>query len=104
VSAAGERDDLARWLANFATAHAKREDPRVEVELGTPEPGHDVFHLRLRLGALREPAPPAAPLPLPRDEVERGHGRLDWCQALAARLREAARRLGAAGQGTARSA
>ena len=34
----GDYDEVARWLSNFVTSHAKRENPRVEavVEAGLP--------------------------------------------------------------------
>ena len=31
----GSYDDVSRWLGNFLTVHAKREDPRMEVVLDT---------------------------------------------------------------------
>ena len=31
----GSYDDVSRWLRNFLTAHAKREDPRMEIVLET---------------------------------------------------------------------
>ncbi|MGH7375486.1 MAG: hypothetical protein ACREJY_14790, partial [Candidatus Rokuibacteriota bacterium] len=56
----GEYDEVGRWLRNFVTAHAKRENLRVEavVETGGPREGRS-FGVRLRLGDGLRPAPPA---------------------------------------------
>ena len=89
----GSYDDVSRWLRNFLTAHAKREDPRLEIVLET---GGDLegqgYRARVRSGdRLGEP------MNLDYREVADNRGTLAWCAALAARIRELARPLLAAG-------
>ena len=89
----GSYDDVSRWLRNFLTAHAKREDPRLEIVLET---GGDLegqgYRARVRSGdRLGEP------LMLDYREVADNRGTLAWCTALAARIRGLARPLLAAG-------
>ena len=94
----GSYDDVSRWLKNFLTVHAKREDPRMEVVLDT---GGDLegqaYRARVqfadRLGE---------PMTLEYREVADSRGTLAWCAALAARVRGLARSL--LGAGSARDA
>jgi hypothetical protein len=86
--------EVARWLENFATSHAKRGNPRIEaiVEWGDDREGRS-YGLRLTLdGATRPPAG------LPRVELDytdvaAGRTRFAWCEALARRIRDEASRL-----------
>jgi|SRR6267142_3778793 hypothetical protein len=85
----GSYDDVSRWLRNFLTVHAKREDPRMEIVL---EAGGDLegrgYRARVRFGdRLSEP------LTFDYREVADSRGTLAWCAALAARVRELARSL-----------
>jgi hypothetical protein len=95
----GSYDDVARWLWNFAEAHAKRESPRVEAVADTSGAREGVsFGLRLRLG---QALAPSTPLELPYEDVREGRGNIAWCQALAGRVRGLARELLAAERRTA---
>ena len=85
----GSYDEVARWLWNFLIAHAKRVDPRVEVELeaGDAREGKS-YGARLRLGPEVSPA-----VEFDYREVADNRGSLAWCSALADRTRELARAL-----------
>jgi hypothetical protein len=101
----GEYDEVARWLRNFVTAHAKRENPRVEAVLETEGAREgQSFGVRVRLGEALRPAPPASPLELGFPEVAGQRGSLAWCSELAGRVRALARELAPAGSGSVRSA
>jgi hypothetical protein len=89
----GDYGEVARWLANFVTSHAKRESPRVEAVVDAEgERENRSYGVRLRLGARVLPPPGAPPL------------ELDFADALARRVRELARRLIAEERGARRSA
>jgi hypothetical protein len=85
----GSYDEVARWLHNFLTSHAKREVWRAEVELesGDEREGASYF-ARVRLddavGGLGE---------LDYRTVADRRGELAWCLELAARTRQAVRDL-----------
>ena len=72
----GSYDDVARWLHNFLTSHAKREDPRIEVEMGAERESDYVA--TLRLGERR-----SRPIQLTYREVADNRGTLAWCTILA---------------------
>ena len=101
----GDYDEVARWLSNFVTSHAKRENPRVEavVEAGGRREGES-YGVRLRLGEALRPPAGGAPIELTYDEVARNRGNLAWCAALANRIRALARELSLADIGSQRSA
>jgi hypothetical protein len=89
VFSGGTYEEVARWLSNFATSHAKREDPRVEAEVddhGAREGQSYGVRLRLdgRLSAFVELSYP---------EVAQNRGSLAWCSAQADRIRHLAREL-----------
>jgi hypothetical protein len=88
----GSYDEVARWLWNFLTAHAKREDLRAEIELeaGEAREGKS-YAARVRLGERV-----SVPLELEYADVAAHRGELQWCATLAARVREVVRDLGAA--------
>jgi hypothetical protein len=88
----GSYDDVARWLGNFLTAHAKRENVRAEVELdaGGEREGQS-YAARLRLGERVTP-----PLEFEYPDVAKNRGSLEWCATLAARVRGVVRDLAAA--------
>ena len=101
----GDYDEVRRWLANFVVSHAKREDPRLEavIEAAGAREGKS-YGVRLRLGDGLAPPADAPPLELPFEEVAARRGRLDWCHALAVRVRELGRGLVAAAVERRRSA
>ena len=94
----GDYDEVARWLGNFVTSHAKRENLRVEavLEADGPRQGQR-YGVRLRLGDELRPAADGAPLELAFTEVASSRGSLVWCDALAARVRALAREFSPAG-------
>ena len=79
----GNYDDVARWLRNFLTSHAKREDVHAEVELeaGDEREGKS-YGARLRLGERLTPL-----VEFDFSEVAQNRGSLAWCAALAQRTR-----------------
>jgi hypothetical protein len=89
----GSYDDVSRWLRNFLTVHAKREDPRMELALET---GGDLegqgYRARVRFADRV-----SEPITLEYRDVADNRGTLSWCAALAARARELARSLRTAG-------
>ena len=96
---------MGRWLRNFVASHAKREDPRLEPVIEASGVRADKsYGVRLRLGDALAPAPPAPPIELAFEEVAARRGRMDWCQALAARTRELGRGLVSASAGRRQSA
>jgi hypothetical protein len=85
----GSYAEVARWLQNFLTSHAKRQDPRAEVELevGDDREGQS-YAARFRLGErISEPVEYAF------REVADQRGSLAWCQATAERTRASVRQL-----------
>lgn len=86
----GSYDDVARWLQNFLTSHAKREDPRAEVELDTgDEREGKSYGARLRLGEHVSDL-----IEFDYRTVADHRGELQWCRDLAERTRQAVRDLG----------
>ena len=88
----GTYNEVARWLHNFLTAHAKRENVHAEVELdaGDAREGKS-YGARLRLGERLTPV-----VDFDYAEVARNRGTLEWCATLAARTRAIVRDLIAA--------
>jgi hypothetical protein len=83
----GSYDDVARWLKNFLASHAKREEPRIEVELDTDDEREGAsYGARLRLEERVTPT-----LEFAFSDVAANRGNLAWCLALAARIRHVAR-------------
>lgn len=87
----GSYEEVARWLHNFLTSHAKRENVRVEVELraGDAREGKS-YGARLRLGPRLTP-----PVEFDFADVAQNRGSLAWCAALAERTRAVVRDLAA---------
>jgi hypothetical protein len=85
----GTYDEVARWLRNFLTSHAKRVNPRVEVVLdaGDAREGKS-YGARLRVGTRVSPV-----VELDFHEVAEGRGSLAWCAELAERTQALAREL-----------
>jgi hypothetical protein len=88
----GGDEEVARWLRNFVTSHAKRENLRAEAVIDSegPREGRS-YGVRLRLGEALSPPADEAPLDLAYEEVARNRGHLAWCAALADRVRALAR-------------
>jgi hypothetical protein len=88
----GSYAEVARWLRNFLTSHAKRENVRAEVQLeaGDAREGRS-YGARLRIGERLTPA-----IEFDFQEVAENRGSLAWCAALAQRTRGAVRGLTAA--------
>ena len=88
----GTYDEVARWLWNFLTAHAKRENLHAEVELDSGEEREGKsYAARVRLGDRF-----TAPIEFEFADVARNREGLEWCTRLAVRVREVVRDLGAA--------
>ena len=88
----GTYDEVARWLWNFLTAHAKRENLHAEVELDSGEEREGKsYAARVRLGDRF-----TAPIEFEFADVAPHRENLDWCATLARRVREVVRDLGAA--------
>ncbi len=83
----GNYDEIARWLWNFLTSHAKRENPHIEVTLdhGGDRDGTS-YAATLTLRGRATP-----PMEFTFREVADNRGSLDWCRALAERTRTLAR-------------
>jgi hypothetical protein len=85
----GTYDEVARWLGNFLTSHAKREDPRIEVALDAGDAREGVsYAASLRLGPHVTQA-----VEFDYREVADQRGSLAWCRAQADRTRAWAREL-----------
>jgi hypothetical protein len=85
----GDYEEVRRWLWNFLTAHAKREDPRLEVILDAEGEREGVsYGARLRL---RDRIGPVFEFDF--KDVAEHRGSLAWCAELAARTRARAREL-----------
>ena len=79
----GDYHEVARWLANFATSHAKREDLRAECALDTEGAREGKsYGLRVRVGERL-----SSEIELEFVDVAANRGALAWCQALADRVR-----------------
>jgi hypothetical protein len=89
VFSGGTYEECARWLWNFLTSHAKRENYRIEAVVDADgEREGQSYAAWLRLGDQRSPV-----IELPYKEVAESRGSLAWCAALAARARALARDL-----------
>ena len=85
----GDYEEVGRWLWNFLTSHAKRENPRIEVMLDdVPDRDGASYGARLRLGDRV-----SASMELDFKEVAERRESLAWCADLAARTRARAREL-----------
>ena len=86
----GTYREVARWLRNFLTAHAKRVDPRIEVALEDDrEREGKSYGARLQFGTRV-----SAHIELDFRDVAANRGSLAWCAALAERTRQLASELG----------
>jgi hypothetical protein len=79
----GDYHEVARWLENFATSHAKREDLRAECALDTEGPREGAsYGLRVSVADRL-----SSEIELRFDDVAAGRGSMAWCQSLADRVR-----------------
>ena len=79
----GDYHEVARWLENFGTSHAKRENLRAECALDTEGVREGTsFGLSVRVGERR-----SSEIDLAFGDVAAGRGSMAWCQALADRVR-----------------
>ena len=83
----GSYGEIERWLWNFATSHAKRVDPRIQVivEAGDERQGAS-YGVRLRLGGRT-----TATVEFDYEELAANRGSLAWCAALADRIQQIVR-------------
>ena len=84
----GDYDEVARWLRNFVTSHAKRESLRAEALVETEGDREGAsYGVRVRLGEALVPPAGKPPMELSYGDVARQRGELAWCAALAERIR-----------------
>jgi hypothetical protein len=89
VFSGGTYQEVARWLWNFLTAHAKRVDPRIEVALDA-EDAREGQSYGARLSFRRQLG---ATIEFEFRDVADNRGSLAWCSALAERTKSLAREL-----------
>ena len=86
----GSYEDVARWLHNFLTSHAKRENLRAEVEFeSSDEREGKTYGVRLRLADRVSDV-----MEFDYRTAADHRGELQWCRDLAERVRQAVRDLG----------
>ena len=85
----GSYEDVARWLHNFLTSHAKREQYKAEVEIdsGDEREGKS-YGARIRLGEHLSDL-----VEFDYRSVADHRGELQWCRDLAERTRRVVRDL-----------
>ncbi|HEV8142105.1 MAG TPA: hypothetical protein VGQ77_04560 [Methylomirabilota bacterium] len=85
----GSYEEVARWLHNFLTSHAKRENLHAEVELesGDEREGKS-YGVRIRLGDHVSDL-----IEFDYTTVADHRGELQWCRELAERVRHIVRDL-----------
>ncbi|MFQ5946704.1 MAG: hypothetical protein ACE5NC_10725 [Anaerolineae bacterium] len=87
-------EEVVDWLLNFVNSHAKRESPRLEGMVETPEEREGKsYGVRLRLGDRLFPPADQPPEDFPYLGVSEGRTRFRWCDDLARRVRGWARNL-----------
>jgi len=85
----GSYDEVARWLHNFLTAHAKRENFHAEVQLESgDERAGKSYAGRVRLGEHFSDV-----IEFDYRTVADHRGELQWCRELAERIRQVVRDL-----------
>ncbi len=88
--AGGSYEEVSRWLRNFLTSHAKREDVHAEVELESgDERKEKTYGVRFRLGGQVSDL-----VEFDYRTVADHRGELQWCRDLAERTRAGVRDLG----------
>ena len=94
----GDYREVARWLENFVTSHAKRENLHAECALETDGPHEGAgYALRVKVGERL-----SSEIKFGFGDVAAGRGSMVWCRALADRVRGLVRE--AARQGSLRPA
>ena len=89
----GTYQDVERWLKNFLTSHAKRENPRAEVVLDEDDAlDGRAYRARIHVGDRVSDA-----LEFDYKDVAEHRGTLTWCAALAQRTRAVVKSLAGAG-------
>jgi hypothetical protein len=89
VFSGGTYEEVGRWLWNFLTSHAKRENPRAEVILDAgAEGGGGSFRVRFRLGNEL-----SSVSEVDYREVADNRGNLAWCRAWVDKARAQVRAL-----------
>jgi len=79
----GDYHEVARWLENFATSHAKREDLRAECVLDTHGPREGTsYGLRVRVADRL-----SSEVELSFADAAASRGGMAWCRTLADRVR-----------------
>ncbi|MBI1733808.1 MAG: hypothetical protein HYR51_01415 [Candidatus Rokubacteria bacterium] len=82
----GSYGEVGRWVRSFLTSHAKRVDPRIEVDVEADGEREGVsYGARLRLGQRT-----TGVIELDYKEVAANRGNLAWCAALAERVKQLA--------------
>ena len=96
----GTYGEVARWLKNFLTSHAKREHPRAEVVFDDDDALEGrAYRARIHVGGRVSEA-----MEFDYADVAAHRGTLAWCAALAQRTRAQVKPLaGAAGTADARA-
>ena len=97
----GSYDEVARWLKNFLTSHAKREHPRAEVVFDDD----DALDGRAYRARIHAGGRVSEPTEFDYKDVADHRGELAWCAALAQRTRARVKALltaGSAGDARAR--
>jgi hypothetical protein len=89
----GDYHEVARWLENFATSHAKREDLRAECVLDA-EGQREGTSYGLRVTVAEHLS---SEIELPFPDVAAGRGSMAWCRSLADRVRGLVRDAGGHG-------
>ena len=86
----GSYEEVARWLHNFLTSHAKREDVHAEVELKSGDEREEKsYGARFQLGDQVSDL-----IEFDFRTVADHRGELQWCRDLAERTRASVRDLG----------
>jgi len=83
--------EVERWFRLFATSHAKRVSPRIEVFLETE--GERIgrgYGLRLILGSLYQPPVGSPPMEVSFPEIQANRLTFAWCDRLAREIRRQA--------------
>jgi hypothetical protein len=80
----GSYDDVARWVHNFLTSHAKRENFKAEVELDAGDEREGAsYGARIRVGEQLSDV-----VEFDYRTVADRRGELQWCRELAERTRQ----------------
>jgi hypothetical protein len=82
----GSYGEVERWVRSFLRSHAKRVDPRIEVDVDAEDEREGVsYGARLRLGPRT-----TGVIELDYKDVAANRESLAWCTALAERIKQLA--------------